>query len=123
MPMALADLQRLANVLGLLGSPHAGERDAAALAADRLVRGRGLTWKEILCGSTAPPVRRAASSAPPRGWRADLTLAQAHLAQLNGWEREFVLSISANRSSLSPGQQAKLAEIAAELRHKGFAGE
>jgi hypothetical protein len=32
----------------MLGSAHAGERDAAALAADKLVRERGLTWLAIL---------------------------------------------------------------------------
>ena len=32
-------------VLGLLGSDHAGERDAAGLASHRMIRQRGLTWQ------------------------------------------------------------------------------
>jgi hypothetical protein len=38
MALAPATRTKLAAVLALLGSPHQGERDAAALAADRLVK-------------------------------------------------------------------------------------
>jgi hypothetical protein len=46
------DKARLARVLGLLGSAHPGERDAAGLKAHELVRNAGTTW-EVLLG--APP--------------------------------------------------------------------
>jgi len=46
--MQSSDTAKLARVLGLLGSEHAGERAAAALAAHRLVKRLGLSWQEIL---------------------------------------------------------------------------
>jgi hypothetical protein len=55
------DRERLAKLLGLLGSDHAGERDAAGLAADRLVRAAGLTWSSIVC------IPQDESRAPRRG--------------------------------------------------------
>lgn len=45
------DRTRLVKILGLLGSEHAGERDAAALRATELLTGRGLVWDDVL---TAP---------------------------------------------------------------------
>jgi hypothetical protein len=35
---------RLAKILGMLGSAHAGERDAAFLAAERILKEAGMTW-------------------------------------------------------------------------------
>lgn len=46
--MRKGDLTRLVRILGMLGSDHDGERAAAALAADRLVRGSGWTWWDLL---------------------------------------------------------------------------
>jgi hypothetical protein len=43
------DRERLAKLLGLLGSDHQGERDAAGLAAHRLVVERGLVWADVVC--------------------------------------------------------------------------
>ena len=39
---------RLAKLLGMLGSDHMGERDAAAVAAHRLVVQSGLTWRQVI---------------------------------------------------------------------------
>ena len=39
---------KLAKLLGMLGSDHPGERDAAALAAHRLVTQAGLTWRQVV---------------------------------------------------------------------------
>lgn len=38
---------RLAKILGMLGSAHAGERDAAFLAAERILKEAGLTWYDV----------------------------------------------------------------------------
>jgi hypothetical protein len=38
----------LAKMLGMLGSKHSGERDNAALAAEKLRRESGLNWSEII---------------------------------------------------------------------------
>jgi hypothetical protein len=40
--------KRLVRVLGMLGSAHAGERDAAALMATRMLKEAGLTWYDVL---------------------------------------------------------------------------
>jgi len=42
------DRERLAMVLGTLGSDHAGERDNAARLAVRMLK--GLTWPQVLDG-------------------------------------------------------------------------
>jgi hypothetical protein len=39
---------KIAKILGMLGSAHPGERDAAFLAAERLLKEAGLTWYELL---------------------------------------------------------------------------
>ena len=46
--MRKGDLTRLIRILGMLGSDHDGERAAAALAADKLVRGGGWSWSDLL---------------------------------------------------------------------------
>ena len=40
--------EKLARVLGMLGSAHDGERASAAALADKLIRAQGLTWPEII---------------------------------------------------------------------------
>lgn len=52
--MRKGDMTRLVRILGMLGSDHAGERAAAAQAADRLVRGGGWTWSDLLAPARAP---------------------------------------------------------------------
>jgi hypothetical protein len=53
--LSQADHSRLVKLLGVLGSEHAGERDAAALAIERLRRSTGLTWAELLRPARARP--------------------------------------------------------------------
>jgi hypothetical protein len=58
---------RLVKVLGMLGSPHDGERAAAGLLATKLLTRAGLMWDTVLAvpagpWTTAEPV----SSATPR---------------------------------------------------------
>lgn len=54
---------KLVRILGMLGSDHAGERAAAALAADRLVKATGITWPALLIPKAAGPRATAASPA------------------------------------------------------------
>jgi hypothetical protein len=42
------DRGRLARILGMCGSDHAGERAAAAQQADKLIRSAGMTWLDLL---------------------------------------------------------------------------
>jgi hypothetical protein len=59
--LTAADCDRLIKILGILGSEFPGERDAAALAIERLRRSTGLTWADLL-----RPVRmRPAIIIPP----------------------------------------------------------
>ena len=43
-----ADRSRLVKVLALLDSPREGERDAAALAAARLLKAAGVSWAQVI---------------------------------------------------------------------------
>ena len=51
--MTPADRQRLARILGMLGSEHAGERASAALRAEAFRKRHGMTWEDALA---LPPV-------------------------------------------------------------------
>lgn len=46
-------VDRLAKILGLLGSDYEGERATAAHMADRMVRAAGLTWFDVVAGRFA----------------------------------------------------------------------
>lgn len=46
--MTDAERQRLAAILGMLGSEHQGERDNAARQAEAFRKKHGLTWEELL---------------------------------------------------------------------------
>ncbi len=112
------DRRRLAGVLARLSSDHAGERDAAALLASRIVRNRDVSWLDVLRAGppahtpgTADPAHNAASGS-------DLAVCLRHLGQLNGWEQQFVRSL-ARVMQRTPGQARKLAEIADALRKNG----
>ena len=114
------DASKLVRILGLLGSDQPGERDAAALAADRLRRSRGLTWDEIV-RSPAPPPQPADLRGSVNPVVADLDLAVRHRHRLDEWPRQFVDGLMKRRGSkpLTPKQAAKLHEIADELRLGG----
>lgn len=112
------DRRRLAGVLARLSSDYAGERDAAALLASRIVRDRDVTWLDVL---RADLPARAPDAAGPRHNAApssDLALCLRHLNQLNGWEQQFARSL-ATVMRRTPGQARKLAEIAGALRKNG----
>jgi hypothetical protein len=111
---------KLTKILGLLGSNHAGEREAAAQAADRLVRGLGLTWSEVI----APPPPVPDQWQPLRYWRAGNSdwcrMAQfchARRRSLNQRQRDFVESALTWRE-LSEKQKDWLTAIYAGL-HRG----
>jgi hypothetical protein len=100
------DLTRLAKLLGMLGSIHPGERDAAGLAAHRFVHERGLTWPEILCPPDAPALRAACAT-----WRDVVDACLCRPADLSPWEFEFLRGLP-RFPHLSPKQSACLSRIA-----------
>ena len=65
--MTLADLRRLAGVLARLGSPHEGERLAAAHLADQFIRDRNVSWSDVL--HAEPPRAVVLQPMTPRYWR------------------------------------------------------
>lgn len=119
-----ADRVRLAKVLGMLGSPHPGERDAAALAADRLVRQAGASWSDVLGGGArpGPDAGRAPDPVqpyPPRaGHVADLATIAWRPDLLTPWESQFVAGVAQGRT-VSPRQRDILAKLAARVRSAG----
>jgi hypothetical protein len=112
MPGPSIDVTRLARVLGMLGSDHAGERDAAALMAEKIRRDAGVQWADLL----VPKVVRVEPPAPADA-AVDLQTCMARLDLLTEWEIRFVSSIRLKPTSrLSPKQRDTLANIAAEVR-------
>jgi len=65
--MTDADRKRLATMLGMLGSSHAGERDAAGLKIEALRRKYRMTWAELL--AVPQPIEKVSDpphpSSPP----------------------------------------------------------
>jgi hypothetical protein len=111
---------RLRKLCGMLGSDHDGERAAAALAADKLVRGLGLTWHQVI----APPIVPD-HSPRVRSWRADdsdwCRMAQfchAWRWSLSQREREFVESVRTWRNPTDK-QRDWLLDIYARLHERG----
>ena len=88
-PLPTLERTRLAKLLSLLGSDKAGERDAAGLAAHRLLQRHQLTWADLLA---RPPVKRE----PFIGtWRTTCAELAARRGLLRPWERKFVEDLPA----------------------------
>ena len=97
---------KLAKLLGLLGSDQAGERDAAVLAATRLLERSGLRWPEIL--SLPQPPKREPLFAT---WRTTCAELSQRPGDLRPWERKFVADLPAF-PRISTKQRYVLKEIA-----------
>jgi hypothetical protein len=101
----------LIKLCGLLGSDHAGERAAAALKADKLVRASGATWADVI----RVPQNRTEDQ-PPRDWRAMRDYCAAHFYSLRERDRDFVDSLADWRGRLSEKQVAWLIGIYRRLQ-------
>ena len=115
--MTAAERRRLVGILGRLGSNHDGERAAAGLLADRLLRSAGLTWEQLVPAFPATVIK---AEVPCSGWRAELAVCRRHVGFLRPWEQGFVNSL-ASRSSVTTKQRTTLGEIADALRARGRA--
>jgi hypothetical protein len=71
------DRRRLARILGMLGSEHAGERASAALQAEAFRKRHAMTWGEMLARPAVevvvepvwtPPPEPPVASARTGGW-------------------------------------------------------
>ena len=114
-----ADRTKLAKLLGMLGSAHAGERDAAACAAHRLVQQRGITWHDVVTPPLPQPAIAQHRYQTDHIQNADLVFCQQHASACTDWEQEFVRSVSMRRS-MSQKQRDVVARIAESLRGRGF---
>jgi hypothetical protein len=126
-PLTGAERERLAKLLGLLGSDHDGERAAAGLQASKLIRAKGLTWADVLGAGQLPrrleaPARSSPWTGRPASHLGDLRLVLANLVLLNDWEREFVGSIAQQRR-WSDKQVARLGGIVAKGRARAGGGQ
>jgi hypothetical protein len=88
--LAPVDRDRLARLLGMLGSDHLGEVANAGRLADKLVRAAGLTWHDIL--SPAANDRRFPERNPP--WRATVAECLRRPGSLRRWEHSFLDSLT-----------------------------
>jgi hypothetical protein len=55
LPLTTEFRQKLARLLGMIGSDHDGEALNAARLADKLVRAAGITWFDIVAVPALPP--------------------------------------------------------------------
>ena len=116
MSPAMLDRERLARVLGMLGSAHDGEALAAARRAERLRAEAGVTWLDILMPVLPPP--RPQPYGPTVANTIDFVLDNDQ--ELTDWEAAFVRSIRRQRSPLSPKQIAIL-DLLVEKVHRAMA--
>jgi hypothetical protein len=104
--------ERLAKLCGMLGSNHDGERAAAGLKADQLVRNLGLTWADIISSGKL----RAISF--QTDWHRMAAYCHRYRAALNSRDRAFVETMLTWRSQPTERQQDWLIDIYARL-HRG----
>ncbi len=97
--------QRLVKLLGMLGSNHAGERDAAGLAAHRLLQQHKVGWRDLL--APTPVYREPLHST----WRVTCAELMKRTGDLRPWERQFVADLP-NFRRVSTKQRYVLSEIA-----------
>lgn len=94
---------RLVKLLGLLASSHDGERAAAGLKADQLIRERGLQWTDVICLPSLKP--------EPLSWRDMVQECLNARSALNSAEISFLRSLRTWRGTPTPKQMAWLERI------------
>jgi hypothetical protein len=110
------DIDRLSKLCGLFGSDHLGERAAAALQADRIVRAAGLSRPDVFAANNAAPLTSKTSrrrETPENSWRQEVTpamLLATYGAALTGWERCFLTGLI-KRPNWSKRQREVLCKI------------
>jgi hypothetical protein len=114
------DRNKLARILGMLGSAHDGEVAAAGRAADALIRGAGLAWPEVLAGPAQPP---PPPYREPRNNAETLDLCHSWRHVLSDWEQRFIASI-ALRDRLTKKQSDMVCQILDKVKYAArYAGD
>jgi hypothetical protein len=126
------EIEKLAKLLGMMGSSFAGERAAAAAKASEFLRERGLQWSHIIGTAPAPesepqplpqpPPWRPTTQAEWRWWwrvhwrsKLPLCVAADDYGQLTNWERSFVHTLSQWRGTPTDAQLRSLSKLVARL--------
>ena len=104
---------RLAKLLGMLGSDQAGERAAAAAKADQLIRQHGLQWADVVAPATASTSDTSVESI------IDFALAHGR-SLLTDWEVDFLHGVRSQRKPVTQNQIRKLRQIAEKVASKGY---
>jgi hypothetical protein len=118
------DVDKLAKILGLLGSRHPGEVAAAGHKATQFLKERGWQWIDVL---KLPALPKAASNGAEsdlfsdwqNGWRGAVQFCLQHSDRLTRWERTFCEKV-ADWYSISSKQRPILAAIASKLMDAGY---
>jgi hypothetical protein len=110
--------ERLAKLLGMLGSAYDGEIAAAGRAADTFVRGAGCTWFDVVMSdSSARPSQICRRHRDITNTTDAIEFCLSWPGVLTDWERRFVRSLrDQGKSVLSPKQFEILARLVAKAR-------
>jgi len=111
---AALDRERLAKLLGMLGSTFDGEVVTAARQAEALRRKFGLTWGEILAPNipVIAPVARRRPIRRPASIEDRIEICIENIDLLTPWEKGFLRSIAKKPGySLSEKQLRVLARM------------
>ena len=117
MRLAASDRERLARLLGMLGSDHAGERDNAGRAAHRMVQQHGVTWYDVVVTHHPPAYTDDPIGV---GWRRTAAACRRYQHLLNRWENDFLIGLP-RFPHLSTKQRSALLKIVVRLRACGCA--
>lgn len=106
-----AEAQRLAKLLGMLGSACEAERAYAAAKANELVREAGLTWEAIVTPLivTLPPPEVVK-------WRSLVQFCLEHVDDLSDRDSDFIAKLSSYRCLPSDKQLTWLYDIVDRLQ-------
>ena len=110
--MAPLDRDRLAKLLGMLGSDHDGEVVSAGRHADALVRRAGLTWADVVSDRQRALYDRSFSSVE------EISFCLRNRDGLSQWEIQFLLSLHRQSYELTERQRGVLAGIVAKVRRQ-----
>jgi hypothetical protein len=116
--LAASDRKRLARLLSMLGSGHAGERDNAARAAHRLVQQRGITWYDVVVAHPSPDTDDPDTDPIGANWRRIAAACRRYPLLLNRWETDFLAGLP-RFPRLSTKQRSALLKIVVRLRACG----
>jgi hypothetical protein len=113
-----AERDKLARLLGMLGSDHLGEVANAGRLADKLVRNAGLTWSDIIAPALSSPHIDPDTDPSGADWRRTAAACSRYPHLLNRWEAEFLAGLL-RFPRLSLKQRSALLKIVVRLRACG----